>query len=328
MAKRDKHEETMGHPNTRKPNEPTLEEVEAIFADVDETGHTNASKARHERSRRRARKAAVEIDPLSGEDPSGSNVSKVMTRAAIGVLIVLLLGVILSQVACGVARRLGTAKLAESVNVKNVANALRNGVEWGDGFTQFPSDFSVQEADENTGRIEVTVVDTSSKNEMESLSGSQIQAAALAVNALMNPNINQVIFHVNVHVGADGKFQQSTLFGFLKPTGNVKQFATFIWTKSATASGGVNFNCTITGLDASSAENLRSKLVVQNGLLDVIAGNAGTEAATTDAAKADTPAASSTADAETGAAETDGGQSDADDAQGAATDAQAPATAN
>lgn len=328
MAKRDKHKETMGHPNTRKPNEPTLEEVEAIFADVDETGHTNASKARHERSRRRARKAAVEIDPLSGEDPSGSNVSKVMTRAAIGVLIVLLLGVILSQVACGVARRLGTAKLAESVNVKNVANALRNGVEWGDGFTQFPSDFSVQEADENTGRIEVTVVDTSSKNEMESLSGSQIQAAALAVNALMNPNINQVIFHVNVHVDADGKFQQSTLFGFLKPTGNVKQFATFIWTKSATASGGVNFNCTITGLDASSAENLRSKLVVQNGLLDVIAGNAGTEAATTDAAKADTPAASSTADAETGAAETDGGQSDADDAQGAATDAQAPATAN
>lgn len=328
MANRDKHKETMGHPNTRKPNEPTLEEVEAIFADVDETGHTNASKARHERSRRRARKAAVEIDPLSGEDPSGSNVSKVMTRAAIGVLIVLLLGVILSQVACGVARRLGTAKLAESVNVKNVANALRNGVEWGDGFTQFPSDFSVQEADENTGRIEVTVVDTSSKNEMESLSGSQIQAAALAVNALMNPNINQVIFHVNVHVGADGKFQQSTLFGFLKPTGNVKQFATFIWTKSATASGGVNFNCTITGLDASSAENLRSKLVVQNGLLDVIAGNAGTEAATTDAAKADTPAASSTADAETGAAETDGGQSDADDAQGAATDAQAPATAN
>ena len=328
MAKRDKHKETMGHPNTRKPNEPTLEEVEAIFADVDETGHTNASKARHERSRRRARKAAVEIDPLSGEDPSGSNVSKVMTRAAIGVLIVLLLGVILSQVACGVARRLGTAKLAESVNVKNVANALRNGVEWGDGFTQFPSDFSVQEADENTGRIEVTVVDTSSKNEMESLSGSQIQAAALAVNALMNPNINQVIFHVNVHVGADGKFQQSTLFGFLKPTGNVKQFATFIWTKSATASGGVNFNCTITGLDASSAENLRSKLVVQNGLLDVIAGNAGTEAATTDAAKADTPAASSTADAETVAAETDGGQSDADDAQGAATDAQAPATAN
>ena len=308
MPKRDKRKVTMGRPNTRKPNEPTLEEVEAIFADVDETGHTNASKARHERSRRRARKAAVEVDPLSGDDPSGSNVGKVMTRASIAVLLVLLLGVILSQVACGVARRMGTAKLAESVNVKNVANALRNGVEWGDGFTQFPTDFSVQEADENTGRVEVTVVDTSSKNEMESLSGSQIQAAALAVNALMNPKINQVIFHVNVHVDADGNFQQSTLFGFLKPTGNVKQFATFIWTKSPTASGGINFNCTITGLDAETAENLRSKLVVQNGLLDVIAGGASTDAATTDAATTEATAETGGSDAaETGgsAAETD-----------------------
>ena len=38
---------------------PTPDEVEAIFSDVDETGHTNASKARKERTRRRARKAAV-----------------------------------------------------------------------------------------------------------------------------------------------------------------------------------------------------------------------------------------------------------------------------
>ena len=32
---------------------PTPDEVEAIFSDVDETGHTNASKARKERTRRR-----------------------------------------------------------------------------------------------------------------------------------------------------------------------------------------------------------------------------------------------------------------------------------
>ena len=65
---------------------PTPDEVEAIFSDVDETGHTNASKARKERTRRRARKAAVEVDPLSGDDPSGSNVGKTMTRAAVVVL--------------------------------------------------------------------------------------------------------------------------------------------------------------------------------------------------------------------------------------------------
>ena len=283
MAKKDKKDRKL-----------TLDEVEALFADVDETGHTNASKARKEHGRRRAKKAAVEIDPLSGEDPSGSSVSKVIAKTAVGFVMIALAVVVIAQVSCGVARRAGTSRLAETVNVKNVANALRNGVEWGNGFTQFPEDFAVMEADENTGRIEVTVVDTSSKNEMECLSGSQIQAGALAVNALMNPKINQVVYHVNVHVGDDGKFQQSTLFGFLKPTGMVKQFATFVWTKSVTASGSVNFNCMITGMDAKSAENLRDKLILQGGLLSSVLGGASTgSAATTDAA------ASTTGDAAT-----------------------------
>lgn len=163
---------------------PTPDEVEAIFSDVDETGHTNASKARKERTRRRARKAAVEVDPLSGDDPSGSNVGKTMTRAAVVVLIVLLVAVVVSQVACGLVRRAGTAQLAEHVDAASVNTALRNGVEWGDGFTQFPEDYTVLEANEKSGTIEVSVVDTSSKNELECLAGSQIQAAALSVNAL------------------------------------------------------------------------------------------------------------------------------------------------
>ena len=270
MAKQDKQRDA-----------PTPDEVEALFSNVDETGHTNASKARREHRRRRAKKTAVDVDPLSGEDPSGSSVGKVITRTAVGFVMILLVVVVLSQVACGVVRRAGTAQLSENADVRSVASALKNGVEWGDGFTQFPEDFSVQEADESTGRIEITVVDTSSKDELECLSGSQIQAAALSVNALLNPTINQVIYHVEVRVGDDGKFQRSMLFGFLKPTGTIKQFATFIWTKSATSDGRFNFNCTITGLDASAAENLRDKVTVQNGLLDDILGAAGTSSATT-----------------------------------------------
>ena len=283
-----------------------LDEVEAIFSDVDETGHTNSSKARKEHRRRRAKKAAVEVDPLSGEDPSGSSIGKVITKTAVGFVVVLLVIVVLAQVSCGVARRVGTARLAENVDVKNVASALKNGVEWGNGFTQFPEDFSVQEADENTGVIEVTVVDTSSKDELECLSGSQIQAAALSVNALLNPKINQVIFHVNVHVAPDGKFQQSSFFGFLKPTGEVRQFATFIWTKTTTSNGGFNFNCMIAGLDATAAENLREKVTVQgNNILESLLGTATTgtaktgDAATTEAATTD--ASVLEGDAETGA---------------------------
>ena len=88
----------------------------------------------------------------------------------------------------------------------------------------------------------------------------------------------------SVHVGETGKFQQSTFFGFLKPTGNVKRFATFIWTKSSSPNGGFNFNCMITGLDEAAAENLRDKVTVQGNLLDAVLGNpATTEAAATEA---------------------------------------------
>lgn len=260
------------------------EEAEALFATVDETGHSNESKARREHRRRRARKASVDVDPLSGEDPSGSSVGRTITRAAVGFVTVFLAIVVIGQVSCGLARRAGTTRLTENVNVRAVASALRGGVEWGNGFTQFPEDFSVQEADEDTGRIEVTVVDTSSENEMECLSGSQIQAGALAVNALMNPNINQVIYHVNVHIDDEGNFQQSTLFGFLKPTGQIKQFATFVWTKTANAQGGVDFTCSIIGLDAETADNLREKLAVPTNIFEQmgIGVPATTSAAQTD----------------------------------------------
>ena len=267
---------------------PTPDEVEAIFSDVDETGHTNASKARKERTRRRARKAAVEVDPLSGDDPSGSNVGKTMTRAAVVVLIVLLVAVVVSQVACGLVRRAGTAQLAEHVDAASVNTALRNGVEWGDGFTQFPEDYTVLEANEKSGTIEVSVVDTSSKNELECLAGSQIQAAALSVNALLNPNINQVIYHVDVHVDDNGDIQQSSLFGFLK------RFATFVWTKSTGVNGGFNFNCMITDLDVTASENLREKVTLPTNILDAVIGDS---AATTEAA--------STADAATAEAATE-----------------------
>lgn len=260
----------MSKKDSQKRTDPTPGEVEELFSDVDETGHTNASKARKEHKRRRSQKDAVEIDPLSGDDPSGSSISKMITKTAVGFVVIMLLVVILSQVACGVIRRSGTAQLSVHTDVKSVASALKNGVEWGNGFTQFPEDFSVQEADENTGRIEVTVVDTSSKDELESLSGSQIQATALSVNALLNPKINTVIYHVTVHTDEAGNLQQSSLFGFFKPTGTVQQFATFIWTKTVTDDGSVNFNCMITGLDSDSATKLRDKVTLPSNILDSV----------------------------------------------------------
>ncbi|MCI1665786.1 MAG: hypothetical protein LKI25_05375 [Atopobiaceae bacterium] len=281
---------------------PDSDQVHELFSQVDETGHSNASNAARQHRHRKERGTALDIDPLSEDDPSGSNVGKVIAKTAVAFVVIVLAVVVLAQVSCGVARRANTADLSSDVNVRTVTSALKGGVEWGNGFTQFPEDFTVQEADESTGRIEVSVVDTSSKDEMECLAGSQIQATALAINALLNPNITTVVYHVSVHVDDNGDFQQSALFGFLKPTGRLKSFMTFIWTKNTTSSGGFNLNCNITGMDSDTASSLRDKVTALSDNPILSAFGSSTTSSTTDASTTD--AAADTATTESSAADT------------------------
>ena len=261
----------------------SAEEAERLFGTVDETGHTDEETARSQRRRRGQRGQGVDVDPLSDADPSGSNVEKVITRTAVTFVIVLFVAVVALQVVTTMVRHASTANLAEDVNITNVATALQNGVEWGNGFTQFPTDYSVQEADENTHRIEVTVTDTTSKNALEAFSGAQIQAAAFSVNALLNPNINTVVYHVNVYEDEDGKIQDAHLLGLVRPSGSMKTLMTFVWTKTTTASGGVRFNCIITGLDDATAAQLQKAITSDNtpqGILSSILGNDGDDTTT------------------------------------------------
>ena len=250
----------------------TADEAEELFSRVDHTGHTDEERARRQRAHRKEKGVSLDIDPLSEDDPSGSNVGKVITKTAVSFVVIFLAVVVIGQVAFGFMRRANTANLAEEANVRTVASALSGGVEWGNGFTQFPEDFTVQEADENTGRIEVTVIDTSSQNALECFAGSQVQATAFAVNALLNPNINTVVYHVSVHVGSDGAMQQSSLFGFLKPTGDVTSFMTFVWTKTQSADG-VQFSCRITGIDDSVQEELRDQITTSFTPVQILSGN-------------------------------------------------------
>ena len=66
---------------------------------------------------------------------------------------------------------------------------------------------------------------------------------------------------MSVHVDENQKIQHSSLFGFLRPTGDVVPFMTYIWTKTTTADGQVRFNCTVTGVDAELQETLRSQVI-------------------------------------------------------------------
>ncbi|MBE5023273.1 hypothetical protein INF26_00105 [Olsenella sp. DSM 107455] len=237
----------------------SADEAEELFSTVDHSGHSDEERARRQRAHRKEKGVAVDVDPLSGDDPSGSDVGKVITRTTVAFVLVLLVLVVGGQLVFGFIRRASTANLADTASVRTVADALRLGIEWGDGFTQYPEEFTVQEADENTGRIEVSVVDTRSANTLECFSSSQVQATALAVNALLNPNIDTVVYHVSVHVDEEGELQHSTLFGFLNPTGDVASFMTFVWQKTQSATG-VNFSCTITGIDETLQSELRDQV--------------------------------------------------------------------
>lgn len=241
----------------------SAEEAEELFSKVDNSGHTNAKRAEKQRKHRKETGHGVDVDPLSEEDPSGSNVGRVITRAGVLLAVGLVAAIVALQVYSGKALSENTANLSNNATVRTVAAALDGGVEWGSGFTQFPQDFSVQEADQNTGVIEVTVVDTTSPNALGVFSNAQIQSAALSVNSLLNPKIDTVIYHVNVHLDAEGNVQRSSLFGFLRPTGDLSPFMTFIWTKTTTSDAQVRFNCTITGVDADLQDLLRKQVLSQ-----------------------------------------------------------------
>ena len=255
------------------------DEAEALFATVDETGHSNEERARAQHERRSVFGTSILFDPLAGEDPSGANTDRIITRSAIVFVTIFLVLVVAIQVGWGYVRRVTTTTLAEDASITSVVTALTMGVEWGGGFTQFPSEYTVTEADERAHRIEVTVTDSESSSELEAFSTAQVQAAALAVNALLNPNIDTVVYHVKVRRDENGHFQKARFFGYFRPTGAATPFMTFIWTKTVDDDGdGVRFNCEIAGVDnetqARLHETITSKSTPGTFISNVIGDNA------------------------------------------------------
>lgn len=222
-----------------------------------EAAEAERDAADHERSQARAGK----IDPLSEQDPSGSQVSKAISRTAIAVILGVFVFVMGMQIVYGVSRRLNTANLSERTNVDTVSHAMESGVEWGNGFTQFPDDFTVDEASEKTGAVEVSVVDTDSRNELEILSNSQIQASALATNALLNDKINRVVYNVYALVDSKSAYQHDSLFGFVPARGTRRAMLTFVWTKSQSSTPtNIDWELKIIGMDDDLAEAIQEQV--------------------------------------------------------------------
>ena len=240
----------------------TPEEVTELFAQLDDSGVLDPGGPHRKRTRRT-------IDPLSDEDPSGSNVDHAISRAAMAVIIGVLLLVLGMQLWYGISRRLNTANLSDTANAQTVSLALEGGVEWGNGFTQFPRDFTVEEADERTGIVEVSVVDAESSNELELFSNSQIQAAALATNALLNDNINQVVYNVSARLDEDGNITSDHLFGLLPAQGEERVIFTFVWTKYRSGdSANIDWELRIIGMDEDIAGRIQEQVNSVSSLID------------------------------------------------------------
>ncbi|MDY2777142.1 MAG: hypothetical protein SOU51_02010 [Collinsella sp.] len=244
----------------------TADEAKQLFSEIDDSGVLDPTRSR-DRSRRGTRRPR--IDPLSEEDPSGSKVGKAISRTSLLVIVGVLAFVVGMQVVYGINRRLSTANLSENVDRSSVEHALESGVEWGNGFTQFPSDFTVEEADERTGTVEVTVVDTDSRNELELLSNSQIQAAALATNALLNNKIDRVVYNVCALVRKDGSFAHDAFFGFIPAQGSRRAILTFIWTKTPSSSTSyIDWELKIVGMDDKTAEKIQMQVNSLSNLIE------------------------------------------------------------
>lgn len=263
----------------------TPDEAEELFSELDASGVLDPDRAaaregrakrrlfmrrtagatavaeREAADRERHRARAGKIDPLSEQDPSGSQVGKTISRTAVVVILGVFVFVLGMQIVYGVSRRLNTANLSDRTNSETVEHAMGSGVEWGNGFTQFPRDFTVDEASEKTGVVEVSVVDTDFRNELELLSNSQIQASALATNALLNEKINRVVYNVYALVDESGAFQHDSLFGFIPARGARRAMLTFVWTKSqSSVPANIDWELKIIGMDDDLAEAIQEQV--------------------------------------------------------------------
>ena len=231
----------------------TPEEVEDLFSRIDASGVVDS--ARKKRT----------VDPLSDDDPSGSTVASSISRMGIAFIVGIIVLVVGMQIGYGVMRRLNTANLSDTVTSETVSNALEGGVEWGKGFTQFPTEFTVDEADERTGVVEVSVVSTDVSNELELFSNSQIEAAALATNALLNDNITRVVYNVSAYVDAEGNIKS----GGAGPDDELRLVFSFIWTKNKSeASSNIDWELRIVGMDEEIAGRIQTQVNSVSSLIE------------------------------------------------------------
>lgn len=187
------------------------------------------------------------LDPIALNDPVGQSVEKVILRVGIAVVVVLVAGILLAQVACKNLQRWGIPDFSTGVTVESVEAALSRGISWGGDIVHFPEGAKLAEAEADDS-VCVEVTNDSARTFEQLVSSSQVQASALAMNLFRDPAVNIVSYVVSGPVSPET--------GTYATSGATEEavLLTVVWQRDPNASD--VFTCSITGYDpdANSAK--------------------------------------------------------------------------
>lgn len=201
---------------------------------------------------REKRESGDVLDPIALDDPKGESVERVVLRVGISVVVILVVGILLAQVACKNIRLSMVPDLSAGVTEKSVETALSNGILWGNEIVTFPSDTKVEAVDGETGTLHVTMTDESARSLEQMASSAQSRAMALAMNAFEDDAVRTVVVDVRGHVSAEtGK-----LTG--KASDPAQTVLTFTWARSADDPTG--FTMSLAGYDLAASSGATDPL--------------------------------------------------------------------
>lgn len=191
-------------------------------------GYTLADEEMERLEEKRAQEDA--LDPIALNDPVGLSVEKVIGRALIFVVFVLVVGILFAQVACkNIQLKSVVSFSGQAVSAERVEKAITSGVSFAGEIVKFPELVSA-DYDDLTGHAQAVVVNDSPRTMAQLVSASQGQAFTLAMSLFNNDEVKSVSYGVcsTILAPADdtaGKAQTSQQGDQLEPV------VTFTWTR-------------------------------------------------------------------------------------------------
>lgn len=183
------------------------------------------------------------LDPIALDDPTGQSVEKVILRVGVAVVVVLVAGILLAQVACRNIQLSGITDFSTTqVSGETVGTAVRGGISWGGEIVRFPDDVRETTFDRESATVIVKVYMDTARTVEQLTAEAESQAMALAMNLFRDEGVSTVVYVVQAPVSEDGSYKWG---------GGLDSYTvdllTFAWTRSA--DDPACFSCAVRGFD-------------------------------------------------------------------------------